>query len=69
MLFDNYQVIMENGTERFAVVDFSEFSKVKEIFSSTQKLQDYLDYIHIQELKMKNERKYTLNEAKIELGL
>ncbi len=69
MLFENYQVIKENGLERFAVIDFSEFKQVKEILSSSQKLQDYLDYIHIQEIKKKNEKKYSVHEAKIELGL
>lgn len=69
MLLENYQVIRENGQERFAVIDFSEFKQVKDIFSSSQKLQDYLDYIHIQEMKQKNEKSYSLLEAKNELSL
>ena len=69
MLLEKFQVIKENGKERFAVVEFSEFKKAKDIFSSTQKLQNYLDYIHIQEMKEKNEKRFSLKEAKKILGL
>jgi hypothetical protein len=69
MLLDNYQIIKENGEDRFAVIDYSEFKQIKELISSTEKLQDYLDYIHIKELKKKNEKQYSLKEARKELGL
>ena len=52
MILDNFQVIKENGIERYAVIDFSEFKKIWEIFSSKEKLQDYLDYLHIQDVKI-----------------
>lgn len=69
MLLDNYQVIKENGNERFAVIDFYEFKQAKEIISNTAKLQDYLDYLHIKELKKHDEKVYSLNEAMSELGI
>ncbi|MBM2817068.1 MAG: hypothetical protein HW421_3830 [Ignavibacteria bacterium] len=69
MIFENYQVIMEAGLERFAIVDFSEFQKFRELLSSSEKLQDYLDYLHIQEVKKKKDKMYSLSEAKKELGL
>lgn len=55
--------------ERFAVIDIAEFIKVKEIISSTEKLQDYLDYLHIQEIKQKNEKTFSMDEVRKELGI
>jgi hypothetical protein len=69
MLLDNYQVIKENGNELFAVIDFNEFKQAKEIISNTEKLQDYLDYLHIQDLKKQEEKVYSLNVAMSELGI
>jgi hypothetical protein len=69
MILDNYQVIKENGIERYAVIDFSEFKKIREIFSSKEKLQDYLDYLHIQDVKVKKEKMHSLEEIKKELGI
>ena len=51
MILENYQVIKEDGAERFAIIDYSEFQSIKEIFSSTENLQNYLDYLHIQDIK------------------
>lgn len=69
MFLENYQVIKENGIERFAVIDYSEFQKINEIFSSTENLQNYLDYMHIQEIKKNNEKMFSIQEAKELLGL
>ena len=69
MILENYQVIKEDGLERFAVIDFSEFKKIREIFSSTENLQNYLDYLHIQNVKNKGGKKYSLEDAKKEIGL
>jgi hypothetical protein len=64
MLLENYQVINENGAKRFAVIDFAEFSEVRELLTNTEKLEEYLDYLHMQKIKMKNEKMYSLDEAK-----
>jgi hypothetical protein len=69
MLLDNYQIIKESGIERFAVIDFSDFKEIKELFNSTEKLQDFLDYLHIQEVKSKQEKKFSLEDVKKEIGL
>ena len=64
MILENYQVIKEDGAERFAIIDYSEFQSIKEIFSSTENLQNYLDYLHIQDIKKKKDKMYSLQEAK-----
>ena len=45
------------------------FFQRNEILSSSEKLQDYQEYLHIKEMKLKNEKSYSLEEARIELGL
>jgi len=69
MLLESFQIIKENGSERFAIVDFSEFKQVREMLKNIEKLQDYLDYLHIQEIKRKSEKRYSSDEVKNELGL
>ena len=69
MFLSHYQIIKEGEKDKFAVIDIGEFKKIKSLLNNTEKLQDYLDYLHIQEIKKKNEKKYTLQEAKKEIGL
>ena len=68
-MLENYQIINVSGQPQFAVVDYVEFVKVRDILHNTEKLEDYLDYLHIKEVKTKNEDTITLDELKIELGL
>lgn len=48
---------------------FNEFIKIREIINNVEKLQDYLDYLHIKEVKKKNDKLYTFVEAKKELEI
>ncbi|MDD5229257.1 MAG: hypothetical protein PHD53_10665 [Methylococcales bacterium] len=50
-MLENVQVIQEKGQNKFAVIDFEEFVLVKELLSNAEKLEDYLDYLHIQTVK------------------
>jgi len=45
------------------------FFKRNDIFNSSEKLQDYQDYLHVKEMKLKDEKSYSLEEARKELGL
>lgn len=63
MIFENYQIIKEGESARFAVVDIDEFNMVKELFSDTQKLEDYLDYLHLQKIKKQSAKRYTLDKV------
>ena len=67
MFLENVQIIKENDKPRFAVLDFSEFNKIRDLLSNESQLEDYLDYLHMQNVKMKSRKKYTLNEVKKEL--
>ena len=50
-MLENVQVIQEKGQNKFAVIDFEEFVLVKDLLSNAEKLEDYLDYLHIQTIK------------------
>jgi len=53
-MLENVQIIQEDGQNKFAVIDFQEFILVKDLLSSAEKLEDYLDYLHIQTVKKQN---------------
>ena len=59
-MLENVQIIQENGQNKFAVIDFQEFVLVKDLLSNAEKLEDYLDYLHIQEVKNKIRQHVTL---------
>jgi hypothetical protein len=61
-MLDNYQVINENGQPRFAVIDYSELVDLKLLLGNPEKLEDYLDYIHIQQIKNENEEYVSIQE-------
>ncbi len=69
MLLENYQIIKQGDSDRFAIIDIAEFQKVRELLSNAEKLQDYLDYLHIQEVKNKKDKMYSIEEAKNMLNL
>lgn len=50
-MLENVQLIQENGTNKFAVIEFKEFLQIKELLTNAEKLEDYLDYLHIQMVK------------------
>ncbi len=50
-MLENVQIIQENGANKFALIEFSEFMELKELLSNAEKLEDYLDYLHMQTIK------------------
>lgn len=63
-MLQNVQIITEQGKSKFAVIDFDEYLSIKELLSSEDKLQDYLDYLHIQKIKQQNPQWLTLEQIK-----
>jgi hypothetical protein len=63
-MLQNVQIITEQGKSKFAVIDFDEYLSIKELLSSEDKLQDYLDYLHIQKVKQQNPQRLTLDQIK-----
>jgi hypothetical protein len=47
----------------------TKLNKIKELLSDYNKLEDYLDYMHIRKIKSKKEKSYSLDEVKKELNL
>lgn len=67
MFLENVQIITENDTPKFAVLDFSEFIRIKELLNDEEELEDYLDYLHMQKVKAESKKSFTLEEVKKEL--
>lgn len=70
-MFETAQIIQEHGQAKFAVIEFAEYQQVKELLSDAEKLEDYLDYLHIQKIKRQDLAKstQTLSQVKLALGL
>ena len=50
MFLSHYQIIKEGEQDKFAVIDIEEFKKIRSLLNNPEKLHDYLDYLHIQEI-------------------
>ena len=67
MLLEHVQIIKEQEQPKFAVIDFDEYTRIKELLEDEEKLQDYLDFLHIQRVKSQSTQTFTLDEVKTEL--
>jgi hypothetical protein len=67
MFLQEAQFINKNNAPKFAIIDFKEYTNVKNLLSDTEKLEDYLDYLHIQKTKAKSKKSFSFEEAKKEL--
>ncbi len=63
-MFEQVQFISEDGETKFAVIPIAEFHKLQEILSDESKLADYLDYLHMQNVKKSDSTRHTLAEVK-----
>ncbi len=63
-MLEHVQIIEEHGQAKFAVIDFEEYLSIKALLSEPEKLEDYLDYLHMQEIKQKSSNRLTLAEVK-----
>ncbi|MCB0073239.1 MAG: hypothetical protein KDE20_17340 [Caldilineaceae bacterium] len=63
-MFEQVQFISEGGETKFAVIPFAEFQTLQEILSDESKLADYLDYLHMQNVKKSDHGRHTLAEVK-----
>jgi len=62
-MLEHVQIIEEHGKAKFAVIDFEEYLSIKALLSEPEKLEDYLDYLHMQ--KIKNNSSTTLSLAEV----
>jgi len=68
-MLENVQVINENGKAKFAVINFQEYLNIKDLLSDESKLQDYLDYLHVQNVKKQTKKMFSFEEVKQQLSL
>lgn len=68
-MLEDVQIIRENDEARFAVIPYWEFLHLRELLWDVEKLEDYLDYLHMQRVKQQSQEYVTLAEVKEELGL
>jgi hypothetical protein len=68
-MLDNVQIINDNGEAKFAVLNFQDYLDIKALLSDTSKLEDYLDYLHIQKVKQQTQKILSLDEVKRELSI
>jgi len=63
-MLENVQIINDEGKAKFAVIDFKEYQYIKSLLSDEEKLQDYLDYLHIQRVKQQSSKRLSFEEVK-----
>jgi len=68
LMLENIQIINDNGEAKFAVIHFQEYLNIKDLLSDESKLQDYLDYLHIQNVKKQTQKMFNLDEVKQQLS-
>ncbi|MGD9733557.1 MAG: hypothetical protein AB7U45_15370 [Desulfamplus sp.] len=64
MILENVQFINENNIPKFVVLDFTEYKWIKDLLSDENRVEDYLDYLHMENVKKKSKQTYTLDEVK-----
>jgi hypothetical protein len=48
-------------------LQFQEYLELKALLSDTSKLEDYLDYLHVKQVKKQTQKMFSLEEIKREL--
>lgn len=68
-MLEHVQIIEEHGQAKFAVLDFDDYLSIKALLSEPEKLEDYLDYLHMQAVKKSSSKRFTLEEVKLACDL
>jgi len=63
-VLENVQIIKEDDQAKFAVIPFAAYLELKDLLTDREKLADYLDYLHMQQVKAQNPRRVNLDKAK-----
>jgi hypothetical protein len=63
-MLEHVQIIEEHGQAKYAVIDFEEYLSIKALLSEPEKLETYLDYLHMQAVKKISSKRFTLAEVK-----
>ncbi len=68
-MLDQVQIIKDRDEARFAVIPYEEYLFLRDLLNDQEKLEDYLDYLHVQQVKAESSVRYSLEEVKSMLGL
>jgi len=68
-MLEQVQIIKDNDVAKFAVISFAEYLALKDLLSDEEKLADYLDYLHTQQVKKDSQKRISLEQVKQELAL
>lgn len=68
-MLDQVQLIEDKEQIRFAVIPYDEYLLLKEMLNDPEKLADYLDYLHMQQVKKEENGRFPLAHVKKELTL
>ena len=69
MLLEHVQLITERDIPKFAIIEFEEYTQLKALLTDAEKLEDYLDFLHIQQVKTQHPQRVSLDDVKRQLEL
>lgn len=68
-MLEHVQIIKDNDQARFAVIPYEEYIYLRHLLTDQEKLADYLDYLHVQEVKAHDPQRISLDAVKKDLDL
>ena len=68
-MLDQVQIIKDRDEARFAIMPYEDYLFLRELLNDQEKLEDYLDYLHLEQVKAECSVRYSLKEVKRMLGL
>ena len=68
-MLEHVQIIHEAQEAKFAVIPYTEYLLVKELLSNQDKLADYLDYLHMEQIKQNDKQRLSLAAVRQALEL
>ncbi len=68
-MLETAQIIKDKDIAKFAVISYEDFLFLQELLTNEEKLEDYLDYLHMQNVKKKAKKRISLAEVKRELKI
>lgn len=68
-MLDQVQIIKDHDQARFAVIPYEDYVFLRQLLTDQEKLADYLDYLHVQQVKSESAERFSLDEVKRSLGL
>ena len=69
MLLEHVQLITERDIPKFAIIEFEEYTQLKALLTDAEQLEDYLDFLHIQQVKAQHPQRVSLDDVKHQLEL